>query len=165
MRRRSLLVSGFSLPAALAGCTSPPATVVEVVDSGSIRFPLTPALIVPAVALPPSLAEREERTALADTALRAGIGERPIAAPAPDSTLIANARSRGLPRVVLLTVVDARRYRTGAFAPVTVAAAIRVRVLDTRLGWAVGQATFERRERGGQDIASAITALAAGLLA
>jgi hypothetical protein len=163
MQRRALLV--LALPGLAAACTSAPPTVVEVIDNGTMRFPVTPALIVPAVMLPATLPDRETRTAEALAALRAAIGERPAADPAPDSVLLATARARGLPRVAQMTVLRATRYRTGAFAPVTTEVVIGLRVLSTATGWMEGNSTFQRRSRGTEDIAAEITALAASLLA
>lgn len=163
MRRRSLLA--LALPAAAAACISAPPTVVEVVDAGTMRFPVAPALIVPAATLPATLPDREPRMAEALAALRAAIGERPVADPAPDAVLLATARARGLPRVAQMTVLRATRFRTGAFAPVTTEVAIRLRVLSTATGWMEGNSTFQRRTRGTEDIAAEITALAASLLA
>lgn len=163
MRRRALLA--LSLPGLAAACAGAPPTVVEVIDTGTMRFPVTPALIVPAVSLPATLPEREPRTAEALEALRAAIGERPAADPAPDAVLLATARARGLPRVAEMTVLRATRYRSGAFAPVTTEVIIRLRVLSTATGWMEGSSSFQRRTRGTADIAAEITALAASLLA
>lgn len=163
MRRRALLA--LSLPGLAAACAGAPPTVVEVIDSGTMRFPLTPALVVPAVTLPATPPDREARTAEALAALRAALGERPAADPAPDAVLLATARGRGLPRVVLMTVLRATRFRAGALAPVTTEVAIRVRVLSTATGWMEGHSTFQRRSRGAEDIAAEITALASSLLA
>lgn len=163
MRRRAVLA--LLGPAAAAACAGAPPTVVEVIDSGTLRFPLTPALIVPAVSLPGTLPEREARSEEALAALRAAIGERPTAEPGPDAALLATARARGLPRVVSLTVTRATRYRSGAFAPVTTEVVIRVRVLSTATGWVEGHSSFQRRTHAGGELAAEVTALAASLLA
>jgi hypothetical protein len=163
MRRRALLA--LALPAAVTACAGAPATVVEVIDTGTMRFPVTPALIVPAVSLPATLADREERTAEALAALRVAIGERPSADPAGDGALLAIARGRGLPRVVQMTVVRAIRYRSGALSPITTEVAIRLRVLSTATGWMEGLSTFQRRSHRTDDVSGEITALAASLLA
>jgi hypothetical protein len=163
IRRRAFLA--LALPAAAAACASPGPTLVETIDGGTIRFPVTPALIVPAAILPATLPDREERTTLSLAALRAAIGERPTAEPAPDAVLLATARDRGLPRVVQMTVLRATRYRSGAFAPITTEVVIRLRVLSTATGWMEGNSTFQRRTHGTEDIAAEITALAASLLA
>jgi hypothetical protein len=163
MRRRALLA--LALPTTVTACVGAPPTVVEVIDTGTMRFPVTPALIVPAVSLPATLADREERTAEALAALRVAIGERSTADPAPDGTLLAIARARGLPRVVQMTAVRATRYRTGAFAPITTEVAISLRVLSTATGWMEGLSTFQRRTRRTEDIAGELTSLAASLLA
>ncbi|WP_144184818.1 hypothetical protein [Elioraea rosea] len=161
MRRRLLLVA----PLAASACAIQP-TVVEVIDSGTMPFPVMPGLVVPAVSLPPTQSDRDEATAIAREGLRTGIGERPVADPASDAALVAQARARGLPRVVQLTVVRASRTRVGLFGRTTIDTAIRMRVLDVRTGWAQGDATFLRRTtRGTEDLAAEVAALAASLLA
>jgi hypothetical protein len=159
-RRAALLV-----PLGLAACAGPPPTLVETIDAGTLPFPVMPGLVVPDVSLPPTQADREGATALAREALLRGIGERPMADPAPDGALLLQAQARGLPRVVRLTVVRADSVRSGLFGVTTVTAAIRIRVLDVRTGWVLGQATFQRASRSAEGVAAAITALAAGLLA
>jgi hypothetical protein len=139
--------------------------VVETIDAGTMPMPVMPGLVVPDVALPPTQADRDSATALAREALLRGIGERPVAEPAPDRTLLLQAQARLLPRVVRLTVVRADSVRSGLFGVTTVSAAIRMRVIEVRTGWVTGEATFLRRSRSAEDVAAAVTALAAGLLA
>jgi len=158
-RRAALLV-----PLGLAACAAP-ATLVETIDAGTMPFPVMPGLVVPDVSLPPTQPDRDAATALAREALLRGIGERPMADPAPDGALLLQAQARLLPRVVRLTVVRADSARSGLFGVTTATAAIRMRVLEVRTGWVVGEATFRRTSRSAEDVAAAITALAAGLLA
>ena len=158
-RRAALLV-----PLGLATCAAP-ATLVETIDAGTMPFPVMPGLVVPDISLPPTQPDRDEATALARQALLRGIGERPKADPAPDGALLLQAQALGLPRVVRLTVVRADSVRSGLFGVTTVTAAIRMRVLEVRTGWVAGEATFRRTSRSAEDVAAAITALAAGLLA
>jgi hypothetical protein len=161
MRRRFVLAA----PLAASACAIPP-TVVEVIDSGTMPMPVMPGLVVPAVSLPTTQPDRDEATAIAREGLKTGIGERPVSDPGPDWALVNQARTRGLPRVVQLTVVRASRTRVGLFGRTTIDTAIRMRVLDVRTGWVQGDATFLRRtSRGTQDLAAEVAALAAGLLA
>jgi len=160
MRRRAALL----LPLGVAACAAP-AAFVETRDSGTMPLPVMPGLVVPEVALPLTLPDRDSTTALAQEALRRAIGERPAADPAPDGALLLQAAARGLPRVVRLSVVHAETVPGGLFGAATVTVAIRLRVLEVRTGWVVGEATFRRTSRSGEDIAAAIEALAAGLLA
>ncbi len=161
MRRRLLLLA----PLAASACAVPP-TVVEVIDSGTMPMPVMPGLVVPDVSLPTTQVDRDAATVIAREGLKTGIGERPAADPASDWALVSQARARGLPRVVQLTVVRGSRTRTGLFGRTTIDTAIRMRVLDVRTGWVQGDATFLRRTtRGTDDLAAEVAALAASLLA
>lgn len=159
MTRRGAL----ALALCLAACAGTP-TVVETIEAGPLPLPLLPGLVVPDVVLPPTQPDREAASRLARDALAAALGARPVAAPAPLPVVVEDALSRGLPRVVELVVVRAETLRSGLFAPRTAIAAMRVRVVDARTGWLLGEATLLRRSRS-EGLAEAVAALAAGLLA
>uniref|UniRef100_UPI0025B89583 hypothetical protein n=1 Tax=Elioraea sp. TaxID=2185103 RepID=UPI0025B89583 len=90
------------------------------------------------------------------------IGERPTAEPGADSALAAEARSRGLPRVVLMTVVQAAPM--GAVISPGTIVAIRVRAIDARTGLTEGFATFTRSNEARGALGPEVEALARDLL-
>jgi hypothetical protein len=157
VRRRALLAA----PLLLAACGDR-ITVSETIETAPLPRPLTPALIVPGVMLPAALADRDAREVEARAALARAIGDRPIAEPAADGALAAEARARGLGRVVLLTVVQAAPE--GALIAPGTTVAIRVRAIDARTGVTEGFVTLSRRNGAQGGVGPEIEALARDIL-
>lgn len=157
VRRRALLAA----PLLLAACGDR-ITVSETIESAPLPRPLTPALIVPGVMLPQALPDRDVREVEARAALTRAIGERPTAEPGADAALAAEARARGLGRVVLLTVVQAAPM--GAVIAPGTTVAIRVRAIDARTGVTEGFVTLSRRNGSPGVLGPEIEALARDVL-
>jgi hypothetical protein len=152
----------LAAPLLLAACGER-ITVSETIETAPLPRPLTPALIVPGVMFAPGLADRDTREVEARAALARAIGERPTAEPASDAALAAEARSRGLPRVVLMTVVQSTPLRSFVVSAGT-EVSIRVRAIDARTGLTEGFATFTRRNETLGTLGPEIEALARDLL-
>lgn len=155
MTRRGALVAVL-----LLGACGQRITVTETIETAPLPSPLTPALIVPGVMLPQP--ERDAREVEARAALARAIGERPTAEAGPDAALAAEARARGLGRVVLLTVVQAAPVGSVVLGGTVVA--IRVRAIDARSGVTEGFVTLTRRSEARGTLGGEIEALARDLL-
>jgi hypothetical protein len=137
-------------------------TVSETIETAPLPMPLTPALIVPGVMLPATLDDRDAREVEARAALLRAIGERPVAEAGADGALAAEARARGLARVVLMTVVQAAPLGAAISPGSTVA--IRVRAIDARTGVTEGFVTLSRSNAARGALGPEIEALARDLL-